>query len=110
MYVVDTIVRQWLERAKKAGQAVSRNAAPGTFASGVQKITDVLPFLMSDLFQAAPEDQKPKILKLVEIWERGQTFPKEMLAGFKQQLSTAKIGKEQSRSRSTIAACRIPDV
>ncbi|KAF1967366.1 hypothetical protein BU23DRAFT_559427 [Bimuria novae-zelandiae CBS 107.79] len=90
LYVVDSVARQWLDRARKTGQAVSRNAAPGTFASGVQKINDVLPFLMNDLFQSAPEDQKPKILKLLDIWERGQTFPKEMLAGFKQQLNKTK--------------------
>ncbi|KAL1601600.1 hypothetical protein SLS60_006515 [Paraconiothyrium brasiliense] len=90
LYVVDSVVRQWLDRAKKTGQAVSRSAAPGTFASGVQKITDILPLLMTDLSHSAPDSQKEKILKLVEIWERGQTFPKDMLAGFKQQFSSAK--------------------
>lgn len=48
---------------------------------------------MHDLFQSAPENQKEKILKLLEIWERGQTFPKDMIAGFKQQLSKAKTSK-----------------
>ncbi|KAJ4347934.1 uncharacterized protein N0V89_009306 [Didymosphaeria variabile] len=93
LYVVDSVVRQWLDRAKKTGQAVSRSAAPGTFASGVQKITDILPLIMTDLSQSAPDSQKEKILKLVEIWERGQTFPKDMLAGFKQQFSSPKASK-----------------
>ncbi|KAL5395261.1 hypothetical protein PMIN04_001149 [Paraphaeosphaeria minitans] len=90
LYVVDSVVRQWLDRAKKTGQTVSRNAAAGTFASGVQKVTDILPLLMTDISQSAPDNQKEKILKLVEIWERGQTFPRDMLAGFKQQLSNTK--------------------
>ena len=51
---------------------------------------------MNDLFQLAPDDQKPKILKLLEIWERGQTFPRDMLAGFKQQLAKAKTSKDPS--------------
>jgi protein NRD1 len=90
------VVRQWLDRAKKTGQKVSRSAAPGTFASGVQKITDILPLLMNDLSQSAPDNQKEKILKLVEIWERGQTFPTEMLASFKQQLNKPKTSKTYS--------------
>lgn len=29
-------------------------------------------------------------MKLLDIWERGQTFPFDMLAGFKQQLNANK--------------------
>ncbi|KAF2463633.1 uncharacterized protein BDR25DRAFT_107458 [Lindgomyces ingoldianus] len=93
LYVIDSVTRQWVEKAKIAGQAVSRNAAPGTFASGVQNVTDALPALMNDLVQCAPRNQKEKISKLLDIWERGQTFPLNMLVGFKQQLnSPAKNG------------------
>lgn len=52
----------------------------------MQLIRDVLPVLMNNLIQSAPENQKEKISKLLDIWQRGQTFPLEMLAGFKQQL------------------------
>ncbi|KAJ4289813.1 hypothetical protein N0V90_011144 [Kalmusia sp. IMI 367209] len=90
LYVIDSVARQWLDRARKTGQAVSRNAAVGTFASGVQKITDALPLLMTDLFQSAPDNQKEKISKLLDIWERGQTFPQDMLTNYKQQLSKPK--------------------
>lgn len=48
---------------------------------------------MTDLTQSAPTSQREKILKLIEIWDRGQTFPKEMLAGFKQQLNNANTSK-----------------
>lgn len=92
--MIDSVSRQWLERARKAGQAVSKNAAPGTFASGVQKITDVLSVLMTDLIRSAPDNQKEKISKLLDIWERGQTFPHDMLAGFKQQLSSPPTSKD----------------
>jgi protein NRD1 len=87
LYVVDAVARQWVERAKQAGQTVSKNAIPGTYASGVQMMRDVLPAMMMNLIQSAPETQKEKISKLIDIWERGQTFPHDMLAQFKQQLS-----------------------
>lgn len=87
LYVVDAVARQWVEKAKAAGQAVSKNASPGTFASGVQLVRDVLPVLMGNLVQSAPDTQKEKISKLLDIWERGQTFPRDMLAGFKQLLN-----------------------
>ncbi|EMD59437.1 hypothetical protein COCSADRAFT_258656 [Bipolaris sorokiniana ND90Pr] len=87
LYVVDAVARQWVERAKQAGQTVSKNAVPGTYASGVQMMRDVLPAMMMNLIQSAPETQKEKISKLIDIWERGQTFPHDMLASFKQQLN-----------------------
>jgi len=104
------VSRQWLERARKTGQAVSRNAAPGTFASAVQKITDVLPGLMTDLIQSAPDNQKDKISKLLDIWERGQTFPLDMLAGFKQQLNNPQTSKTCPPSCNTrLPSVPIPD-
>ena len=41
LYVVDAVARQWIERAKQAGQAVSKNAAQGTYASGLQMMRAV---------------------------------------------------------------------
>lgn len=84
LYVVDSVIRQWVEKAKKAGQTVSSKAAPGTYASGVQMVRDALPVVMSDLVKNAPESQKEKISKLLDIWERGQTFPPQMIASMKQ--------------------------
>ncbi|KAL5115810.1 hypothetical protein ACEQ8H_006305 [Pleosporales sp. CAS-2024a] len=83
LYVVDSVIRQWVEKAKKAGQAVSPKAAPGTYASGVQLVRDALPVVMTDLVKNAPENQKEKISKLLDIWERGQTFPPAMIASMK---------------------------
>jgi protein NRD1 len=84
LYVVDSVIRQWVERAKKAGQAVSNKAAPGTYASGVQMVRDAVPVVLSDLVKNAPENQKEKISKLLDIWERGHTFPPNMIADMKQ--------------------------
>ncbi|KMU82888.1 hypothetical protein CIHG_00671 [Coccidioides immitis H538.4] len=42
---------------------------------------------MADIINNAPEDQKDKIRKLVDIWERGATFPAAMLSSFKEKLN-----------------------
>jgi len=59
----------------------------------VQNITDVLPSLMADLIQSAPQNQKEKISKLLDIWERAQTFPQKSLASFKQMLTNPQNSK-----------------
>ncbi|KAL4812829.1 hypothetical protein BDW67DRAFT_169411 [Aspergillus spinulosporus] len=87
LYVVDSVTRQWLDAARKAGQPSGSAAPDGTFAAGVNRVTELLPVLMTDIINNAPEDQKEKIKKLVDIWERGYTFPAPMLASFKQKLN-----------------------
>lgn len=94
LYVVDSVIRQWVEKAKKAGQAVSPKAAPGTYASGVQMVRDALPVVLSDLVKNAPDNQKEKILKLLDIWERGQTFPHDTIISMKQLV----LGNTKSKS------------
>jgi protein NRD1 len=42
---------------------------------------------MADLVQTAPDTQKEKITKLLDIWQRGHTFPLDMIATFKKQLN-----------------------
>ncbi|KAL2810233.1 hypothetical protein BJX63DRAFT_402808 [Aspergillus granulosus] len=87
LYVVDSVTRQWVDAARKAGQPSGSAAPDGTFAAGVNRVTELLPVLMSDIINNAPDDQKEKIKKLVDIWERGYTFPAPMLASFKQKLN-----------------------
>ncbi|KAK5071910.1 hypothetical protein LTS08_000994 [Lithohypha guttulata] len=89
LYVVDSVTRQWVDQARKSGQQVGPSATDGTFAAGVHRVTELLPSLMTDIIGAAPEDQKPKIRKLVEIWERSSTFPSATLSGIKSQLDAA---------------------
>jgi hypothetical protein len=57
-------------------------------------VRDALPVVLSDLVKNAPENQKEKISKLIDIWERGQTFPPDMIASMKQLLH----GKPNSKS------------
>ncbi|KAL6720234.1 hypothetical protein ACLMJK_002155 [Lecanora helva] len=88
LYVVDSVTRGWVEQARRAGQTFGSSATDGTFAAGVNRVTELLPSFMSDIITNAPEEQKARILKLIDIWERGTTFPANMLSGFKQKLNT----------------------
>jgi protein NRD1 len=58
LYVVDNVTRKWLEQARQAGQQIGSSAPDGTFAAGVNRVTELLPMLMTDIIQSAPEDQK----------------------------------------------------
>ncbi|KAJ5191446.1 uncharacterized protein N7498_010431 [Penicillium cinerascens] len=88
LYVVDSVTRQWVEAARKAGQPPGSAAPDGTFAAGVNRVTELLPVLMTDIINNAPQDQKEKIKKLIDIWERGQTFPTSMLSSFREKLTS----------------------
>ncbi|KAF2197158.1 hypothetical protein GQ43DRAFT_458675 [Delitschia confertaspora ATCC 74209] len=113
LYVLDSVTRQWVEKARQSNQVVSHKAAEGTFASGVQKVTDLLPTLVNELIQTAPENHREKISKLLDIWERGQTFPLEQLRGFKQKLTNLQQASVQSHTppgsppKSSLAALNI---
>ncbi|EOO00060.1 putative nrd1 protein [Phaeoacremonium minimum UCRPA7] len=87
LYVVDSVTRKWMDQAKQQGQVVSSAAQDGTYGAGVHRVTELMPVLMNDIISSAPEDQKEKIKKLVDIWEKGQTFPPKMLESFKEKLS-----------------------
>lgn len=58
LYVVDSVTRQWVEAARKAGQPPGSAAPDGTFAAGVKRVTELLPVLMTDIINNAPQDQK----------------------------------------------------
>lgn len=60
--MIDSVTRQWLEHARKAGQQPGPGAADGTFAAGVLHVTELLPSFMNDIINAAPEDQKVRFL------------------------------------------------
>jgi hypothetical protein len=61
LYVVDSVTRQWVDAARKAGQPAGSAAPDGTFAAGVNRVTELLPVLMTDIINNAPEDQKVRI-------------------------------------------------
>ncbi|POR38078.1 Rpb7-binding protein seb1 [Tolypocladium paradoxum] len=87
LYVVDSVTRKWLEQAKAQGQPVNSSAQDGTYAAGVHRVTELMPVLMNDILQSAPDEQKEKIKKLLDIWDKGQTFPAPMLESFKEKLN-----------------------
>ncbi|EHK15997.1 uncharacterized protein TRIVIDRAFT_39580 [Trichoderma virens Gv29-8] len=87
LYVVDSVTRKWLEQAKSQGQPINSSAQDGTYAAGVHRVTELMPVLMNDILQSAPEDQKEKIKKLLDIWEKGQTFPTTMIESFKEKVN-----------------------
>lgn len=62
LYVVDSVTRQWVESARRAGQPAGSSAPDGTFAAGVNRVTELLPVLMNDIINNAPEDQKVRVL------------------------------------------------
>ncbi|KAI9735253.1 MAG: hypothetical protein M1834_001843 [Cirrosporium novae-zelandiae] len=91
LYVVDSVTRQWVEQARKAGQTIAPGAPDGTYAAGVNRVTELLPVLMADIINTAPEDQKARIKKLVDIWERGSTFPGPILSNIKDKLNAPTV-------------------
>lgn len=64
LYVVDSVTRGWVEQARKAGQTVGPSAPDGTFAAGVNRVTELLPSFMSDIITNAPEEQKVRFLEI----------------------------------------------
>lgn len=62
LYVVDSVTRQWVDQARKAGQPPGSSASDGTFAAGVNHVTELLPSFMTDIINTAPEDQKVRFL------------------------------------------------
>ena len=61
LYVVDSVTRLWIEQARKPGQPNGADAVDGTFASGVNHVTDLMPAIMTDIINTAPQDQKVSI-------------------------------------------------
>ena len=62
LYVVDSVTRRWLEHVRRSGQAVGPSASDGTYAAGVNHVTELLPALMQDILTVVPEDQKVSCL------------------------------------------------
>lgn len=80
LYVVDSIVRGFTEEAKKENQEINSLAPDGTYASAVYKITELIESLIDDALELQiSASQRIKISKLIDIWERAETFPLEII-------------------------------
>ncbi|PNS14503.1 hypothetical protein CAC42_3789 [Sphaceloma murrayae] len=85
LFVVDSVARQFFERARGQEHGHGSTTA-GMYASGVQRLTELLPSLVDDTIRLAPQEQKAKVQNLVDIWERSNIFPAKLVADFKKKL------------------------
>lgn len=91
LYVVDSVTRGWVEQARKAGQAFGPSAPDGTFAAGVNRVTELLPSFMTDIITNAPEEQKVRFLES-PLTFRHKTIG-NMLAGSAASLNMSRLNK-----------------
>ncbi|KAM9898405.1 hypothetical protein OXX69_009891 [Metschnikowia pulcherrima] len=84
LYVVDSIVRVYMDEAKKRGEEITASAPEGTFAAGVYKISELVESLIDDaLALSVSPATDVKIGKLVDIWERAQTFNPQTISAIR---------------------------
>ncbi|KAG5440400.1 hypothetical protein PCK2_000533 [Pneumocystis canis] len=102
LYVLDSVARAYQDLAR------GEDAVPedGTFAGGLQQLTQLLESLMNDMMLYAPAEHREKVRKLVNIWEKAATFPSGLLlrlrsTHFAEVLQTTSI--ESSGPVGTIA-------
>ncbi|KAK5136473.1 hypothetical protein LTR08_003118 [Meristemomyces frigidus] len=89
LYVIDSVVRQWIEKAKQTGQElhIEGRGEPGTYSAAVKRVTELMPALFDDIMKGIPQEQKPKLVNMISIWEKGSTFPAKILLEFNNRLS-----------------------
>ncbi|KAK3719608.1 hypothetical protein LTR37_004145 [Vermiconidia calcicola] len=89
IYVIDSVVRRWIEQAKQNGQDlnIEGRGEPGTFPAAVKRVTELMPALFDDIMKGIPAEQKDKLSSMIKIWDKGNTFPAKMLADFQARLS-----------------------
>lgn len=93
LYVIDSVVRQWIEKAKQNRQDlnIEGRGEPGTYPAAVKRVTELLPALFDDIMRDIPQEQKPKLENMIAIWEKGSTFPAKLLAEFRTKLSSSSL-------------------
>lgn len=81
LYVVDSIVRAYTDHARRLNQSSDDE---GTFASGVQKVQALIPEIMDDAMESIlSDDQREKVRKLVDIWEKAGTFNSQVIGSIR---------------------------
>ncbi|CUM68306.1 uncharacterized protein PRCAT00006028001 [Priceomyces carsonii] len=80
LYVVDSIVRVYVDEARKNNQEINASAPEGTYAAGVFRISELIESLVDDTLDLMiSNSQRVKVGKLVDIWERAETFKPEII-------------------------------
>lgn len=98
IYIIDGVLRQWIELGKRAGQNVNakrRDTDAGTYAAAIKRLSELTSPLMEDLFKALPQDQRKKVESILNIWEKGGTFSPEQIAEFKKMYNKSLGDGEQ---------------
>lgn len=86
LYVVDSIVRIYTEEAKKSNQEIGPLAPDGTFAAGVFRISEIIESLIDNAMELLISTAiDAKVGKLVDIWERAQTFSPERISNIRKK-------------------------
>lgn len=84
LYTVDSIVRVYVDEAKKRNEAIDPLAPEGTFAAGVNRISELIELIIDDAMSLLiVSSTNLKISKLVDIWERAQTFKPSIIASIR---------------------------
>ncbi|OBA24003.1 hypothetical protein METBIDRAFT_19831, partial [Metschnikowia bicuspidata var. bicuspidata NRRL YB-4993] len=86
LYVVDSIVRVYMDEAKKRGEEVNADAPEGSYAAGVYRIGQLVEPLIDDTMSLVIVSATvSKISKLVDIWERALTFSPDTIASIRRK-------------------------
>jgi len=109
IYVIDSVVRRWIEQAKSSGQDlnIDGRGEPGTYPAAIKRVTELMPALFDDTLKGIPAEQKDKLGSMVGIWEKGNTFPAKMLADFRTKLSGPN-GQATVQTNGTVPASSAP--
>ena len=76
---MDAIARQYHDYATRKVGGEGGDHQVAAFTSGLKQIEEIMPSLLNDFLPDASNDYKDKIKKLIDIWERSETFPLQLL-------------------------------
>lgn len=109
LYVVDSIVRIYMEEAKKKNQFIDSLAPEGTYAAGVFRISELVESLIGDALELLINPSTDaKIGKLVDIWERAQTFSPDCIARIRSKHFKSLTPPGSPRSGNSVAPTEVP--
>ncbi|KAI0317157.1 hypothetical protein OF83DRAFT_174914 [Amylostereum chailletii] len=75
LYVVDSLARAARRYADKHGQTGDANASPGTCATFMLKLENVLDGFFQEMTAPNVPEGKEKSKKILDIWTKNRTFP-----------------------------------
>ncbi|VVT54293.1 uncharacterized protein SAPINGB_P004003 [Magnusiomyces paraingens] len=86
LYVVDAIARGYQDLAVNESYPTPSEAPEGTYTAAVYRISQLVEEMFVNIFGIPPaEDVKDKMKKVIDIWERCETFPQETLDTIKRK-------------------------